>query len=169
MKSEVGHSGAVQQEAGTTEYQSRLPIAFSASIASVARCCMAAARGQEALQSSALQAVAATPSTVLRPTQTPGLRTPVIMQHALCACQAGDTADEDTDAEVVVSRLDFWDALADLRPSLSAAELARYRQLREGYEGRDRQALAPRDEPSQARMADHLRLAAMLPRQTAKR
>ena len=54
------------------------------------------------------------------------------------ACQADDEADQDTDAEVVVSRLDFWDALADLRPSLSAAELARYQQLREGYEGRDR-------------------------------
>ena len=52
--------------------------------------------------------------------------------------QAGEGADQDPDAEVVVTRLDFWDALADLRPSLSAAELARYRQLREGYEGRDR-------------------------------
>ena len=41
---------------------------------------------------------------------------------------------------MVVTRLDFWDALADLRPSLSAAELARYRQLRDGYEGRDRRS-----------------------------
>lgn len=40
---------------------------------------------------------------------------------------------------VVVEKLDFWDALAELRPSLSAPELERYRELREGYEGRQRQ------------------------------
>jgi len=64
--------------------------------------------------------------------------THLLTQSALRVSQASDGAHEDTDAEVVVSRLDFWDALADLRPSLSAAELTRYQQLREGYEGRDR-------------------------------
>jgi hypothetical protein len=50
----------------------------------------------------------------------------------------GGAGEQGPDVEVVVTKLDFWDALADLRPSLSAAELARYRQLRESYEGGDR-------------------------------
>ena len=45
-------------------------------------------------------------------------------------------SDEDDAHSVEVCKLDFWDALADLRPSLSAAELARYQQLRDSYEGR---------------------------------
>lgn len=56
-----------------------------------------------------------------------------------CSAQeSGSDADADADAGdglVVVGKLDFWDALAELRPSLSAPELERYRQLREGYEG----------------------------------
>ena len=46
---------------------------------------------------------------------------------------------EEVDDVLVVEKLDFWNALAELRPSLSAPELERYRQLREGYEGRQQQ------------------------------
>ena len=46
-----------------------------------------------------------------------------------------DTGGVESDT-VVVGKLDFWDALAELRPSLSAAELQRYQQLRSSYEGK---------------------------------
>ncbi len=36
---------------------------------------------------------------------------------------------EDEDKEVVVDQCDFWTALRELRPSLSADEMARYQQM----------------------------------------
>jgi hypothetical protein len=43
---------------------------------------------------------------------------------------------EGDDEDVVVEPADFWDALRELRPSLSREELARYQALRMHYENR---------------------------------
>ena len=40
--------------------------------------------------------------------------------------------------EVTVIQEDFWEALSNLKPSLSPAELLRYQKLKEHYESRGR-------------------------------
>lgn len=42
---------------------------------------------------------------------------------------------EEEQQDVLVEPIDFWDALRELRPSLSREELARYEALRMQYEG----------------------------------
>ena len=55
--------------------------------------------------------------------------------ECVCVCINMQTPDAES---VTVSQEDFWEALSQLQPSLSQAELQRYDRLREHYESRTR-------------------------------
>lgn len=58
--------------------------------------------------------------------------------HVSQGTEAQHLADsqEEQQEDVLVEPVDFWDALRELRPSLSREELARYEALRLQYEGK---------------------------------